>query len=225
MVNEEQTKTESEALEGEAAAEQSGAEATENADATAAESTAAESTAAESTAAEDAAQAAEDAGDAVEELEEAEVTLETLQDELAQAKDAALRAQAEAQNARRRAEQDVEKARKYALERFSGDLLTVVDNLERAIEAAAGAEDDTVKSIAEGVELTHKSLLDALSKHNVEAVDPTGEPFDPNLHQAMTMVPNPDMEPNTVMDVMQKGYTLSGRLIRPAMVVVSKAPE
>ena len=82
-----------------------------------------------------------------------------------------------------------------------------------------------MKSIAEGVELTHKSLLDALSKHNVEAVDPTGEPFDPNLHQAMTMVPNPDMEPNTVMDVMQKGYTLSGRLIRPAMVVVSKAPE
>ena len=179
----------------------------------------------DSAAAEEAGKAAEDAVEAVEELEEAEITLETLQDELAQAKDAALRAAAEAQNARRRAEQDVEKARKFALERFAGELLVVVDNLERATEATASAEDDAVKSIAEGVDLTLKSLLDVLGKHQVEVVDPVGEPFDPNLHQAMTMVPNPDMEPNTVMDVMQKGYTLSGRLLRPAMVVVSKAPE
>ena len=176
-------------------------------------------------AADEAASAAEDAGEAVEDLEEAEVTLETLQDELAQAKDAALRAQAEAQNARRRSEQEVEKARKFALERFAGGLLPVVDNLERATEAAANSEVEAVKSIAEGVELTHKSLIDVLAKFNIEVVDPVGEPFDPNVHQAMTMVPNPDMEPNTVMDVMQKGYTLSGRLIRPAMVVVSKAPE
>ena len=151
-----------------------------------------------------------------------ESTPEQLQEELAQAKDAALRAAAEAQNTRRRAEQDVEKARKFALERFVGELLPVIDNLERATEAAADAGSDTVKSIAEGVELTRKSLLDVLGKFDIAVIDPVGEPFDPNLHQAMTLVPNPDMEPNTVMEVMQKGYTLSGRLIRPAMVVVSK---
>ena len=145
-----------------------------------------------------------------------------LQDDLMASRDAALRAQADAQNVKRRAEQDVEKARKFALERFSGDLLPVIDNLERSVEAASGG-DDVSKSIAEGVELTLKSLLDALKKYNIEAVNPAGEPFDPQLHQAMTMVENPDLEPNTVMDVMQKGYTLNGRLIRPAMVIVSKA--
>lgn len=222
MVNDEQAKADNENMEAEVAGEGAA-----TAEAATEEQSAAENAAnsEEPTAAEEAAQAAADAGEAAEDLEEAEVTLETLQDELAQAKDAALRAQAEAQNARRRAEQDVERARKYALERFAGDLLPVVDNLERATEAAAGTEDEAVKPIAEGVELTHKSLIDVLGKFNIEVVDPAGEPFDPNLHQAMTMVPNPDMEPNTVMDVMQKGYTLSGRLIRPAMVVVSKAPE
>jgi molecular chaperone GrpE len=167
----------------------------------------------------------EDIAEAVEDLAEAEITLDTLHDELSQAKDAALRAQAEAQNARRRSEQDVERARKYALERFSGDLLTVVDNLERAAEAAAGSEEEAVKPIAEGVNLTLKSMLDVLGKYHIETIDPMGEPFDPKLHQAMTMVPNPDMEPNTVMDVMQRGYSLSGRLLRPAMVIVSKAPD
>jgi molecular chaperone GrpE len=167
----------------------------------------------------------EDIAEAVEDLAEAEITLDTLHDELSQAKDAALRAQAEAQNARRRSEQDVERARKYALERFSGDLLTVVDNLERAAEAAAGSGEEAVKPIAERVNLTLKSLLDVLGKYHIEIIDPVGEPFDPNLHQAMTMVPNPDMEPNTVMDVMQRGYSLSGRLLRPAMVIVSKAPD
>ena len=145
-----------------------------------------------------------------------------LQEDVMAARDAALRAQADAQNVKRRAEQDVEKARKFALERFSGDLLPVIDSLERALEAASGG-DDLSKSIAEGVELTLKSLLDALKKYNIEAVNPAGEPFDPQLRQAMTMVENPDLEPNTVMDVMQKGYTLNGRLIRPAMVIVSKA--
>jgi molecular chaperone GrpE len=171
------------------------------------------------------AEAVEGIAETVVDLAEAEVTLDTLHAELAQAKDAALRAQAEAQNARRRSEQEVEKARKYALERFSGDLLTVVDNLERAVEAAADSEEEAMKPIAEGVNLTLKSLLDVLVKYKIETVDPMGEPFDPNLHQAMTMVPNPDMEPNTVMDVMQRGYTLNGRLIRPAMVIVSKAPD
>ncbi len=149
--------------------------------------------------------------------------LAALQAELEQARDQALRAQAEAQNVKRRAEQDVEKARKYALERFCGELLPVVDNLERALESTAG-DDDALKPIAEGVDLTLKSLLEALRKFQIEAVDPVGEPFDPQLHQAMSMVENPDAEPNTVMAVMQKGYTLHGRLVRPAMVLVSKAP-
>ena len=144
-----------------------------------------------------------------------------LQDDLAAARDAALRAQAEAQNVKRRAEQDVEKARKFALEQFTRDLLPVVDNLERALEAASGDE-EAVKPIAEGVELTLKSFIDAMTKFNIEVVDPQGEPFDPNLHQAMSMVENNEVEPNTVIAVMQKGYTLNGRLVRPAMVMVSK---
>lgn len=144
-----------------------------------------------------------------------------LQEDLAAARDAALRAQADAQNVKRRAEQDVEKARKFALERFSGELLPVVDNLERALESTAG-DDEALRPIAEGVELTLKSFLDVLGKNNIEVVDPQGEPFDPNLHQAMSMVENPEVEPNTVVAVMQKGYTLNGRLIRPAMVMVSK---
>lgn len=139
------------------------------------------------------------------------------------AKEQVLRSQAEAQNARRRAEQDVEKAHKFGQEKLLSDLLPVVDNLERAL-ASIDTEDQAFKPVTEGIELTLKSFVDVLAKYKVEPVDPQGEPFDPQLHQAMTMVPNPDVEPNTVIDVFQKGYTLNGRLVRPAMVVVSKAP-
>jgi molecular chaperone GrpE len=145
-----------------------------------------------------------------------------LQEEVAAARDQALRAQAEAQNTKRRAEQDVEKARKFALEQFTRDLLPVVDNLERALEAASSGE-EVSKPIAEGVELTLKSFLDAMGRFNIEKVDPVGEPFDPNMHQAMSMVENDQVEPNSVIAVVQKGYTLNGRLVRPAMVMVSKA--
>lgn len=145
-----------------------------------------------------------------------------LEAEVAEARDAALRAQADAQNFKRRSEQDVEKARKFALEGFAKELLPVADNLERALEATEGG-DEAVKAIAEGVELTLKSFRDALKKFHVEVVDPQGEPFDPNLHQAMSMVENNDVEPNSVIAVMMKGYTLNGRLLRPAMVMVSKA--
>ncbi|WP_207064031.1 nucleotide exchange factor GrpE [Motiliproteus sp. SC1-56] len=160
-------------------------------------------------------------------------SIEGLQAELEQAlaaaseaKDQALRATADAQNVRRRAEQDVEKARKFALERFTNELLPVVDSLERAIDSAQdnGAE-TSVKAIREGVEMTLSMFVAALKKFNVEAVDPAGEPFDPQLHQAMSMVDNPDVEPNTVIHVMQKGYLLNERLVRPAMVMVSKAPQ
>lgn len=153
-----------------------------------------------------------------------EDALASMEEELTLAKDAVLRAQADSQNVMRRAEQDVEKARKFALERFCSELLPVVDNLERALEAGSG-DDEVLKPIAEGVQLTLKSFQDALKKFNIEVVDPVGEPFDPQLHQAMSMVENPDVEPNTVTMVMQKGYTLNGRLVRPAMVMVSKAPE
>jgi len=152
-----------------------------------------------------------------------ETVIDQLQADLAQAEDASLRAMADAQNVKRRAEQDVEKARKFALEQFSKDLLPVVDNLERAL--AAGGEEQAIKPIAEGVELTLKSFLDVLKKFHIEAVDPAGEPFDHELHQAIGMLPNADVEPNTVLEVMQKGYTLNGRLMRPAMVMVSKAAE
>jgi molecular chaperone GrpE len=133
-----------------------------------------------------------------------------------------LRSQADAQNARRRAEQDVEKAHKFGLEKMVNDLLPVVDNLERSL-AAIDLKNEAFASVIEGIQLTHKSFVDALARHQIIAVNPQGEPFDPQLHQAVSAVPNPDVEPDTVINVFQKGYTLHGRLVRPAMVVVSKA--
>lgn len=149
--------------------------------------------------------------------------IEALQEEVAMAKDAALRAQADAVNAQRRAELEVEKVRKFALERFAQDLLPVVDNLERALEASSGSDAEGMSAVVEGVELTLKSLVDVLSKNGITPVDPHGEPFDPQVAQAMSMIENPDVEPNTVIAVMQKGYLLKDRLLRPAMVMVSKA--
>lgn len=144
-------------------------------------------------------------------------------EEVAQYKEAALRAHADAQNVRRRAEQDVEKAHKFGVEKFAKAIVGVADNLERALTSAPETgESDPVR---EGVELTLKDLLETLARFEVAVVDPRGEPFDPALHQAITMMPNPELEPNTVMDVVQKGYTLHGRLLRPAMVVVSSAAQ
>lgn len=148
--------------------------------------------------------------------------IEELELALAAAKESVLRAQADAINSQRRAEKEVEKARKFALEGFSKEVLVVADNLERAL-SMVDQTDQSLQPIVEGIELTLKSFSDVLAKYNIEAVEPMGEPFDPQLHQAMSMVPNPEVEPNTVIAVMQKGYTLNGRLIRPAMVIVSKA--
>jgi molecular chaperone GrpE len=152
-------------------------------------------------------------GQTVNEVEELQQKLSTLGEQL-------LREQAEMQNVRRRAQRDVESAHKFALEKFATELLSVVDNLERAI-GAIDAEDDSQKAVAEGLELTLKNFVDVLIKRSVEPVDPEGQPFDADLHQAVSMVPNAEVEPNTVINVFQKGYTLNGRLIRPAMVVVS----
>ena len=145
--------------------------------------------------------------------------VEELEQSLADAKDQALRAAAEAQNVRRRAEQEAEKARKFALEKFIKELLPVVDSLEKALETM---QEEASEAHREGVSMTLKMQLDVLNKFGVEVIEPHGEPFDPQVHEAMTMVPNPELEPNTVMDVMQKGYLLNGRLVRPAMVVVSQ---
>jgi molecular chaperone GrpE len=154
-------------------------------------------------------------------VEQLQAELEQSQAELADARDQMVRALADAQNARRRAEKDVTNARLFALENFSRDLLPVIDNLERAMDSA-NLDDAAVKAIAEGVELTLKNLTDVLKRYHVEQVDPWSEPFDPEFHQAISIVENKEVEPNTVLNVVQKGYTLNGRLIRAAMVMVSK---
>jgi len=134
-----------------------------------------------------------------------------------------LRLQAEMENSRRRAERDVENAHKYALERFTQDLLPVKDSLELGLAAASG-DDESVAKLREGTELTLKMLTQALEKYGIKEVNPVGQPFNPDLHQAMSMQESADKPANTVLAVMQKGYTLNERLVRPALVVVSKAP-
>ena len=152
-----------------------------------------------------------------------QAALDAANAEVEQLKDRALRAQAEVENIRRRAAKEVESARKFALERFAEDLLPALDGLEKSAESAASATE--VKAVAEGVALSLKLLLDTLQKNGVEQIDPLGKPFDPTHSEAMTMVENPDAEPNSVMEVMQKGYLLNGRVVRAAKVIVAKAPE
>jgi molecular chaperone GrpE len=157
-------------------------------------------------------------------LDEAELSgdeaLEVALLEVEKFKDLALRAEAEMQNLQRRTARDVENAHKFGVEKFVLNMLPVVDSLEKAIESTG----DNVDAIAEGLRLCHKLMVDTLTKEGVEIIDPAGEPFDPNEHQAMSMVENPDMEPNSVLAVVQKGCKLNGRLVRPAMVMVTKAP-
>lgn len=137
-------------------------------------------------------------------------------------KDIQLRAQAEIQNIRRRAEQDVEKAHKFALEKFSKELLTVVDNLERGLNALDTAvTDEKTQALVDGVEMTHKEFISTLAKFGVEAVGVVGEVFNPELHQAISMQPAEGIEANHISVVLQKGYTLQGRVLRPAMVMVA----
>ncbi|MDE1338444.1 nucleotide exchange factor GrpE [Vibrio aestuarianus] len=135
--------------------------------------------------------------------------------------DTVLRAKAEVENMRRRSEAEVDKARKYALSRFAEELLPVLDNLERAIQAA-DADNEVIKPLVEGVELTHKTFVGVIEKFGLKEINPEGEVFNPEFHQAMSIQESPDHEPNTVMFVMQKGYELNGRVVRPAMVMVSK---
>lgn len=154
--------------------------------------------------------------------DELEAKLSLAEAKIEEQKDSVLRAKADGENARRRAEQEVDKARKFALERFAGDLLPVVDNLERATQAA-DASNEALKPLLEGIELTQKSFLTTFEKFGLEVIDPQGEMFNPEQHQAMSMQENESLPPNTVMAVMQKGYALNGRLLRPAMVMVSRS--
>ena len=165
----------------------------------------------------DADQAAQISGD------ELAARVQVLEEQLAGAHDQALRVAADLQNVRRRAEQDVEKAHKFALEKFAGDLLPIIDSLERGLELSS-PDDESIRPMREGIELTLKMFQDTLKRYHLEAIDPHGEPFNAVQHQAMAMQESADVEPNSVLKVFQKGYLLSGRLLRPAMVVVSKAP-
>ncbi|EPK8042243.1 nucleotide exchange factor GrpE [Enterobacter cloacae] len=137
-------------------------------------------------------------------------------------RDSVLRIKAEMENLRRRTEQDVEKAHKFALEKFVNELLPVIDSLDRALEVADKANPDNAAMI-EGIELTLKSMLDVVRKFGVEVIADTDVPLDPNVHQAIAMVESEDVEAGKVLGVMQKGYTLNDRTIRAAMVTVAKA--
>ncbi|MBA3988332.1 nucleotide exchange factor GrpE [Aliidiomarina maris] len=163
-------------------------------------------------------------GDALARIGELEAALAAAQDEVQSRKDAALRAAAEAENVRRRAAQDVQKARDFALEKFAAELLSVVDNLERALQSV-GDSSDSQEALVAGIEMTHKSFLSTLEKFGIASVDPQGQPFNPEQHEAMGMQESAEHPANTVLAVLQKGYVLNGRLLRPAMVMVSREPS
>ncbi|HHF1624137.1 TPA: nucleotide exchange factor GrpE [Haemophilus influenzae] len=160
--------------------------------------------------------------EAIARVQELEEQLKTQIEEAAnKEQDILLRSRAEIENLRRRTEQDVEKAHKFALEKFSKDILNTIDNLERALATPANKEDESVKVLFDGVELTLKELVSTVGRFGVEAVGVVGEAFNPDLHQAISMQPAEGFETNQISVVLQKGYTLNGRVIRPAMVMVA----
>ncbi len=152
-------------------------------------------------------------------IDELRKELDQAQKDQSEAKDKMIRACAEMENVKRRAERDVTSAHKFALEKFAKDLLPVLDSMEQASEV--GGESTEVVSMRQGVEMTLKMFLDVAAKYNLKQIDPVGEPFNPEEHEAISMQPNPEMDPNTVMAVFQKGYLLNDRVIRPARVVVT----
>ena len=162
-------------------------------------------------------------------LEEAIARVQELEEQLkAQVEESAkkeqdllLRTRAEIDNIRRRTEQDIEKAHKFALEKFSKDILNTIDNLERALATPANTEDESVKALFDGVQLTLKELLSTVARFGVEPVGAVGELFNPDLHQAISMQPAEGVESNHITAVLQQGYILNGRVIRPAMVMVA----
>jgi molecular chaperone GrpE len=152
----------------------------------------------------------------------ADDALAAAQEELARHREAMLRMQAEMENLRKRMLRDAEKSRRFALERIMKDLLQVRDSMERGLEMADASA--TVESLIEGEKLTYRMLVKLMEDHGLEVIDPVGEPFDPELHEAMTVMPAPDAAENTVLEVLQKGFKLHERLIRPARVIVAGKP-
>jgi molecular chaperone GrpE len=148
-----------------------------------------------------------------------------IEGQVAELTDRLLRAHAEMDNLRKRTERDKEDMAKYAISKFAREVLSVGDNLQRAIEAVppgAAEEDPALKALIEGVSMTEREFLNVLERHGVKRIDPAGEPFNPHQHQAMTEVENPEVAPGTVVQVYQPGYILVDRVLRPAMVVVAK---
>ena len=146
------------------------------------------------------------------------------EEEIKELKDQILRTAAEMENLRRRTQKDVADARDFSISKFARDMLGVADNLRRALEHVPEEEKENagLKTLAEGVEMTERELLSALEKNGVSKIDPAGEKFDPNFHQAMFEVPNPEVPNNTVAQVVQVGYVIGSRVLRPAMVGVAK---
>ena len=155
-----------------------------------------------------------------EKFEALRAKFEAAQAQAEEATDASLRAKAELENYRRRADQEIEKAHKYALDRFVKALLPVIDTMERALEVESEVAE--VQNMKEGVALTEKMFVDCVAKFGVEQLNPVGDAFNADFHEAMSMAPNPDMADNTIMHVVQKGYLLNGRVVRPARVIVVK---
>lgn len=154
------------------------------------------------------------------ELEAANAKVEKAEEKAQENWDKALRTLAEIENIRKRAEQDVEKAHKFAVEKFANGLLPVIDSLEKALEVSA--ETAEVQAMRSGIELTIKMFVDTVAKYGLVQINPVGEAFDPEVHEAMSMIEDPNYESNVVIQVYQTGYTLNGRLVRPARVVVNK---
>lgn len=155
---------------------------------------------------------------------DSQAEIDSLREELEAAKSEQLRALAELENVRKRARRDVEQAHKFAVEKLAAELLNVKDSLEMGLKAAEG-DNPNIEQLREGKEMTLKQLESAMEKAGIAELNPEGEAFNPEFHEAMTMQESGDHKPDTVMTVIQKGYLLNGRLLRPARVIVARAPE
>lgn len=166
---------------------------------------------------------ADEAGAETPTEDEAPDTVENSETEVARLREALLRAHAEMDNVHKRSEREIEKSRRFALEHFVKDLVPVIDSLDQAL--ANDTAESEEEQQPEGMRLVYRQLLGVLERHGLEVLDPAGEPFDPSWHEAMTMQPSGEVEPDTVLQVLQKGFRLHDRLLRPARVIVSRAPE
>jgi molecular chaperone GrpE len=166
----------------------------------------------------------DETGESIEEIEAEIVEKQAdLGKEIGVLKDEIIRMRAEADNVRKRNARELDNLRKFSLDKFAKALIPVADSMDKELEAnAKDGVQMTVEQMVEGTIMTQKVLLKVLNDNGVEVINPEGEKFNPEFHEAMTQIPNPELEPNTIVDVFQKGYLLNGRLVRPAMVVVSK---